>query len=144
MICTVRSKHGGPKIGDDNNYVYQLGRKCSAKKTYWKCEIGEQKPRLHASLVNGNTAVLQILCEQSSLPTHQNQKFTKLCQTQKLANNSQQSLRALMMASLANLDTTACSVCPVKASLPNLSHDIRNWRQKKSQAPSMLPKEMAM
>lgn len=49
-----------------------------------------------------------------------------------------------MMASLANLDTTACSVCPVKASLPNLSHDIRNWRQKKSQAPSMLPKEMAM
>ena len=48
------------------------------------------------------------------------------------ASNSQQSLRTLIIDSLANLDITACSL---KLSLPNLSCSIRSWRQKKNQAP---------
>lgn len=39
------------------------------------------------------------------------------------SSNSQQSLRALMTDSLANLDTTACSLM---LSLPNLSPSIRS------------------
>ena len=42
---------------------------------------------------------------------------------------------------LANLNTTACSD---KASLPSLSHNVRRWRQKKNQAPPILPKEIIL
>ena len=51
------------------------------------------------------------------------------------ASNSQQSLRTLIIDSLANLDITACSL---KLSLPNLSCSIRSWRQK-NQVPSIFP-----
>ena len=51
------------------------------------------------------------------------------------ASHSQQFLRALIIDSLANLDTTACSL---KLSLPNLSCSIRSWRQK-NQVPSIPP-----
>ena len=46
-----------------------------------------------------------------------------------------------MIDSLANLNTTACSL---KASLPNLSHNVRRWSQKRNQSPPMPPKEMVM
>ena len=49
--------------------------------------------------------------------------------------NSQKSSRMLVIDSLANLDTTACSL---KLSLPNLSCSIRSWRQK-NQVPSIPP-----
>ena len=35
MVCTVKRKCDGLNIVDANNYVYQLDRKCSDKKTYW-------------------------------------------------------------------------------------------------------------
>ena len=34
MVCIVKRKRDGLKIVDANNYVYQLDRKCSDKKTY--------------------------------------------------------------------------------------------------------------
>ena len=54
MVFTVKRKCGGLKIADAYNYIYQLDRKCSDRKTYWKCEIREYKGRLHTLLENGN------------------------------------------------------------------------------------------
>ena len=55
------------------------------------------------------------------------------------AGNSQWSARALIIDSLADFDTAACPLMPP---LPNLSHNIRNWRQKKNQA-RPIPQRMA-
>ena len=48
------------------------------------------------------------------------------------AGNSQWSARALIIDSLADFNTAACPLMPL---LPNLSHNIRSWRQKKNQGP---------
>ena len=54
------------------------------------------------------------------------------------ASHSPQSLRALIINSLANLDTMVCSLMP---SLTNLSCNIRSWRQRKNQAPPLPSKK---
>ena len=53
-----------------------------------------------------------------------------------MASHSQQSSRALIIDSSANLDTKICSLMP---SLPNLSCNIRSWRQRKNKASLPLP-----
>lgn len=53
------------------------------------------------------------------------------------AGNSQWSARALIIDSLADFNTAACPLMPL---LPNLSHNIRSWRQKKNQSPPVIQK----
>ena len=66
MIYTVMSSHSCLKIVDDNNYIYQPGRKYGDK-TYWKCEIREWKARLHTALENDNIPVCKSFREHSHL-----------------------------------------------------------------------------
>ena len=89
MVCTVKRKCDGLNIVDANNYVYQLDRKCSDKKTYWKCEIREYKGRLHTLLENGNILAVANPFWAVISPSPQNHKFRELCQMQKVACDSQ-------------------------------------------------------
>lgn len=118
MVYTVMSGHDGLKLADNNSGL----RKYGAKKTYRKWRQQSIKP-VCTLLENDNKTVCKFFRKPSHPPTCQNQATAN---EKEVAYDSQQALGALIMESLADLDTIACSLM---SSLPNLSHNTRNWRQ---------------
>ena len=74
----------------------------------------------------------------SSHPSHLSKPkvYQAMANIKEAASHSQQPSRVLITNSLANLNTTACSLI---SSLPNLSCDIRSLRPTKNQAPPPIP-----
>ena len=63
------------------------------------------------------------------LPPIKSKSYQAMANIKEVASHSQQPSRALIINSLANLDTKACLLI---LALPNLSYNVTTWRQKKN------------
>ena len=136
MIHVIPTGRGGHRLHDENNHSYRIDEKINDK-TYWKCIEHHCKARVHTKN-DTSIGIIKRIGEHSHCSNPSKHLAYKIkSDLRSRSNGCAEKSCSLIRDAARNLDTTSMTIWP---STPNLSREVRCWKQKENIVPTTPPR----